>query len=99
MGYIFFINNATVSWWATRSSIVALNACEAEVVSLGSACHEGVYLRNLCNELEFSQTSPTTMYEDCQSAVALSKEIDPKESHYVGHMSLKGNDLMLHTSC
>ena len=34
MGYVFLINNAAVSWWATCSPIVLLNACEAEVVSL-----------------------------------------------------------------
>jgi hypothetical protein len=74
MGYVFIINNAAVSWRSTRSPIVVLNACEAEVVSLSSACQEAVYLRKLCNELGFIQTSPTTMYEDCESAVALSKE-------------------------
>ena len=45
-----------------------LNACEDEDVSLSSACREAaVYLRKLCNELGF-------MYEDCESAVALSEE-------------------------
>jgi len=84
MGYVFLINNAAVSWRATRSPIVVLNACEAEVVSLSSACQEVVYLRKLCNELRFIQTSPTTMYEDCESAVALSKEIRfPNRSKHI----------------
>jgi len=74
MGYVFFVNNAAASWQSTRSPIVVLNTCEAEVVSLRSACQEAVYLRKLCNELGFNQTSPTTMYEDCESAVALFKE-------------------------
>ena len=74
MGYVFLINNAAVSWRSTRSPIVVLNACEAEVVSLSSACQEAVYLRKLCTELGFIQTQPTIMYEDCESAVALSKE-------------------------
>jgi len=58
MGCVFLINNAAVSWRATRSPTVVLNACEAEVVSLSSACQEVVYLRKLCNELGFIQTSP-----------------------------------------
>ena len=74
MGYVFKINNAAVSWRSTRSPLVVLNACEAELVSLSSACQEAVYLRKLCNELGFLQSSPTIMYEDCESAVALSKE-------------------------
>ena len=101
MGYVFLINNAAVSWRATRSPTVVLNACEAEVVSLSSACQEVVYLRKLCNELGFIQTSPTTIYQDCESAVPFRRkidfEIDPNASYYVDHMSLKGNDLMLHT--
>jgi len=74
MGYVFKINNAAVSWRSTRSPLVVLNACEAELVSLSSACQEAVYLRKLCDELGFLQSSPTIMYEDCESAVALSKE-------------------------
>ena len=74
MGYVFIINYAAVSWRSTRSPIVVLNACEAEVVSLSSACQEAMYLRKLCNELGFIQASPTTMYKDCESAVGLSKE-------------------------
>jgi len=58
MGYVFLINNAAVSWRATHSPTGVLNACEAEVVSLSSACQEVVYLRKLCNELGFIQTSP-----------------------------------------
>jgi len=63
MGYVFIINNAAVSWRSTRSPIVVLNACEAEVVSLSSACQEAEYLRKLCNELGFIQwqASLTTM--------------------------------------
>ena len=44
------------------------------MVSLSSACQEAVNLHKLCNELGRIQTSPTVMYEDCESAVALSKE-------------------------
>ena len=53
MGYVFKINNAAVSWRSTRSPLVVLNAGEAELVSLSSACQEAVYLRKLCNELGF----------------------------------------------
>jgi hypothetical protein len=31
-------------------------------------------MRKLASELGFTQTSPTTLYEDCTAAVALSKE-------------------------
>jgi hypothetical protein len=47
---------------------------ESEIVALSAAIQEAVYLRKLANELGFTQTSPTTLCEDCTAAVALSKE-------------------------
>ena len=43
-------------------------------LALSAATQEAVYLRKLANELGFTQTSPTILYEDCTAAVALSKE-------------------------
>lgn len=39
-----------------------------------AAAQECVFLRKLCIELGFHQHSPTIIYEDCEAAVALSKE-------------------------
>ena len=39
-----------------------------------SASQEAVFLRKLCTELGFLQPHPTIIYEDCESAVALSRE-------------------------
>jgi len=74
MGYVVIINNGAVSWRSTRTPLVTLSAAESEVVALSAATQEAVYLRKLANELGFTQTSPTTLYEDCTAAVALSKE-------------------------
>ena len=51
-----------------------LNAAEAEIVSLSSAAQECLFLRKLCIEMGFHQHRPTIIYEDCEAAVALSKE-------------------------
>ena len=74
MGYAFIINNGAVSWRSTRTPLVTLSAAESEILALSAATQEAVYLRKLANELGFTQTSPTTLYEDCTAAVALSKE-------------------------
>jgi hypothetical protein len=74
MGYVFIINNDAVNWRSTRTPLVTLSAAESEVVALSAATQEAVYLRKLANEMGFTQTSPTTLYEDCTVAVALSKE-------------------------
>ena len=73
MGYVFIINNGAVSWRSTRTPLT-LSAAESEIIALSAATQEAVYLRKLANELGFTQTSPTTLYEDCTAAVALSKE-------------------------
>jgi hypothetical protein len=74
MGYVLIINNGAVSWRSTRTPLVTLSAAESEVVALSAATQEADYLRKLANELGFTQTSPTTLYEDCTAAVALSFE-------------------------
>ncbi len=73
-GYVLIINNGAVSWRSTRTPLVTLSAAESEVVALSAATQEADYLRKLANELGFTQTSPTTLYEDCTAAVALSFE-------------------------
>jgi hypothetical protein len=59
---------------STSTPLVTLSAAESEIIALSAATQEAVYLRKLANELGFTQTSPTTLYEDCTAAVALSKE-------------------------
>ena len=44
------------------------------MITLSSSSQETIFLRKLANELGFIQTHPTIIYEDCESAVALSKE-------------------------
>jgi len=44
------------------------------MIVLSSDSQEAIFLRKLANELGFIQTHPTIIYEDCESAVALSKE-------------------------
>ena len=44
------------------------------MITLSSSSQEAIFLRKLANELGFIQTHPTIIYEDCESAVALSKE-------------------------
>ena len=57
-----------------QTPMKVLNAAEAEIVSLGSAAQECLFLRKLCVEISFHQHRPTIIYEDCEAAVALSKE-------------------------
>ena len=74
IGWIFMCNNGPVSWRSTKTPLIALNVAESEIIALSSASQEAVFLRKLCTELGFLQPHPTIIYEDCESAVALSRE-------------------------
>lgn len=75
IGYVFLVNGAAVSWRSKKSSIIALNTAEAELIAMSAAAQEAMYLRKLSNELGFLQTSPTILYQDNQAAVALSHDV------------------------
>ena len=53
MAYYLFINNATFSWKATLSQIIALSTAEAELMVLASCSCEIVWARKLALELGF----------------------------------------------
>jgi hypothetical protein len=74
IGYVILVNGGAISWRSTKTPLQVLNAAEAEVVSLSSAAQECLFLRKLCIEMGFHQHRPTIIYEDCEAAVALSKE-------------------------
>jgi hypothetical protein len=74
IGYVFLVNGVAISWRSTKTPLQVLNAAEAEIVSLSSAAQECLFLRKLCIEMGFHQHRPTIIYEDCEAAVALSKE-------------------------
>jgi hypothetical protein len=74
IGWVFMCNNGPVSWRSTKTPLIALNVAESEIIALSSASQEAVFLRKLCTELGFLQPHPTIIYEDCESAVALSRE-------------------------
>ena len=67
-------NNGPISWRSTKTPLIALNVAESEIIVLSIASQETIFLHKLVNELGFIQTHPTIIYEDCEPAVALSKE-------------------------
>jgi hypothetical protein len=74
IGWLFMCNNGPISWRSTKTPLIALNVVESEMIAVSIASQEAIFLRKLANELGFIQTHPTIIYEDCESAVALSKE-------------------------
>ena len=72
-GYLFKLCGGIVLWRAKKQSVIALSPTEAEYAALCSATQEAVWLRGLLKSIGFEQVQPTTVYEDNQGAIALSK--------------------------
>ncbi len=74
IGYVFLVNCGAISWRSTKTPLQVLNNAEAEIVILSSAAQECLFLCKPCIEMGFHQHRQTIIYEDCEAAVALSKE-------------------------
>ena len=74
-GYVFRIGNSSVSWSSKKQKTVARSSTEAEYVALSYAAQEGIWLRRLLDSLGVGslQTEPTTIYEDNNGAIDLTK--------------------------
>ena len=73
-GYAFIINGGAASWSAKRQSIISLSTTESEYVAAAHAAKEALWLRSLIEQLFNEKLSPTTMFSDNQSAIALAKD-------------------------
>lgn len=97
-GYSFQIGTGAVSWRSKKQTCVALSTAESEYMALASATQEAVWLRQLLCEMGENIKDPTVLFEDNQSAIAMShnpqyhgrcKHIDIK-FHYVREEVTKG---------
>ena len=75
-GYVFLLSGGAISWKSQKQKCVALSTAEAEYVAMASAAQESVWLRQLIAELTNTSTeSPTLIFEDNQSAIAMTKNL------------------------
>ena len=86
-GYVFQINGTAITWRSRKQSCVALSTAEAEYVALSQAAQEAVWLRQLNFDLKGEQSKPTTVYEDNQAAISLSK--NPTSHGKSKHIEIK----------
>ena len=86
-GYVFKIGGSTITWQSKRQSVIALSSTEAEYIALSHAAQEATWLRQLLIDIGFAQATPTTVYEDNQGAICLSK--NPKSNSRTKHIDIK----------
>ena len=84
--YIFQIGNSTVSWSSKMQATVAKSKREAEYIALSQATQEAVWLCHLLFDPGYSTDLPTSIYEDNQRAIELSK--NPKFHNRTKHIDI-----------
>lgn len=89
-GYIFCLNNGSVSWNSQRQHVVALSTSEAEYMAASEAARHLSWVREFLFDIYHQQNSPTSFFIDSTSAVAViteqaikkrSKHIDRRYHH------------------
>ena len=85
--YLFVINGGPVSWKSKKQSSVALSTAEAEYMALASSAKEAVWTRQLSSEIGIEYTIPVIIYEDNQSAIAMTK--NPQFHGRTKHIAIK----------
>jgi hypothetical protein len=69
-GYLFCVNEASLTWRSGRQSVVTTSSTEAEYVAACEGSKEAVWLRNLFEDMGCKTTGPTTLFEDNNSCIA-----------------------------
>ncbi len=73
-GYAFIIDGGAVSWSSKRQEIISLSTTESEYVAAAHASKEAMWLRQFIGQVFKPFTTPTTLFCDNQSAIALTKD-------------------------
>ena len=76
-----------VSSTCTQPRCVALSTSEAEYIALSGAAQECIWLRQLLSDLGKPPTGPTTLYEDNQSTINMTK--NPQFHGRAKHVDIK----------
>ena len=71
-GYAFMLANGPIAWKLKKQPSVALSTTEAKYYALGLACQEGVWLKQLCQEIFMTLDKLNNVFSDNTSAVTLS---------------------------
>ena len=85
-GYAFQLGNSTITWSCRKQATVAKSSTEAEYVALSMATQEAVWLRRLLHDIGVDIQLPTTIFEDNQGAIDLSK--NPKHHNGTKHIDI-----------
>ncbi|CAG7726242.1 unnamed protein product, partial [Allacma fusca] len=70
-GVIFTFNESPLTWLSRKQTIIALSTTEAEYVAAATACKEGIWLKNVLEDIAVVDDPCVTIYTDSQSGMQL----------------------------
>ena len=80
-GYVFTLNNGTVSWKSFKQQTVADSTTEAEYIAASEAIKEAIWMKKFIIDLKVipKNEGPVSLYHDNIQAIIQAKE---SRSHY-----------------
>jgi hypothetical protein len=72
-GYVFLVGNGAITWSSKKQTTIALSSTEAEYVALAEAGREACWLRNLYDELGYTQAAPSLIMGDNDGSIAMAR--------------------------
>ena len=72
-GYVFIASGGAITWRSKKQTTVAQSSTEAEYIALAEAAREACWLRNLYDELGYSQSNPTLIRGDNNGSIAMAR--------------------------
>ncbi|CAI7856337.1 unnamed protein product [Closterium sp. NIES-54] len=74
-GYIYRLEPiGPISWQSSKKELIALSSAEIEYIALCSATKEGLYLRELLEEVKLAQLPSFSLFCDNQSAIRIANK-------------------------
>jgi len=73
-GYAFLLHGSAISWMTKQQEIISLSTTESEYVAATYAAKEALWLHSLIFQIFDTTLTPTTLFSDNQSAIALMKD-------------------------
>ena len=72
-GYVFIVGGGAITWRSKKQTTIALSSTEAEYIALSEAGREACWLRNLYEEIGYTQKSPNIIKGDNDGSIAMAR--------------------------
>ena len=71
IGHVYLVVRRAMTWRSKKQVIIVLSSIEAEYIAMSEAAQEVCWLRNLYDELGFTQLLPTILKGDNEGSIAM----------------------------